>query len=344
MDTLTHALAGAVIARIYTGRERGGFTPGRWTWLGAGAAAFPDVDIVALAAGPLEYLAFWHRGPTHSLLLWPLWSAALAGAVGWRRRKYLDLGILFALALLSHIALDVITVYGTQVFFPLSRWRAALGTTFILDPVVSAALVVGLVLALARRSASPGAWALGIVLVWVGLQGAMKLQARGLAEAWAKRTHVAAQAVAALPQPGSPALWKLVVMGPENLHVAYVDLWSSRVRRIDPGAGRVARWLAHYRPRAALRWTALTRFGGDPATRRLAAAAWHQPALALYRAFARFPRLYRIDRRGAGTCVWFVDARFELPELTPPFRYGVCRRGPSGAWRLQRLPRSSASG
>ena len=36
--------------------------------------------------------------------------------------------------MLSHIASDLITVYGTQVLAPLSSLRASIGTTFIIDP------------------------------------------------------------------------------------------------------------------------------------------------------------------------------------------------------------------
>ena len=340
MDTVTHALAGAVIARVYGGHRRGGFTPAGWTWLGAAAAAFPDVDIVALVAGPLAYLAYWHRGPTHSLLLWPLWAALLAAAVGHAHRgAYRDLFALFALAILSHILLDVITVYGTQVAFPMSQWRAAWGTTFILDPVLTVSLGAALLASARTQSRRMAVWGLLAVTAWIGLQGLMKLRAQALAAAHAQRLGVAGSETAALPQPLSPGLWKLVVAEPERLHVAYVNLWSTKVTAGRPQAGLMRRWYAHYRPPQALHWVPLSRFGETPESRALARTVWRQPALALYRRFARFPRLYRIDA-GARVCVWFVDARYEIPEVPAPFRYGMCRGAHGGPWRLYRLRRN----
>lgn len=63
-----------------------------------------------------------------------------------------------------------------------------------------------------------------------------------------------------------------------------------------------------------------------------------------FREFAELPVLYRIDQNSAGTCVWFTDLRFVLPDLTPPFRYGMCRSIEGDTWRLRRLPRNGLHG
>jgi len=43
----------------------------------------------------------------------------------------------------AHIAGDVITSYGTMLLAPLSDWRAAIGTTFIIDLWFSGIIVAG---------------------------------------------------------------------------------------------------------------------------------------------------------------------------------------------------------
>ena len=48
--------------------------------LGGVAAAFPDVDFIGFLIDPLRYLAYWHQGLTHSLLLLPLWSLLIGTA------------------------------------------------------------------------------------------------------------------------------------------------------------------------------------------------------------------------------------------------------------------------
>ena len=67
--------------------------------------------------------------------------------------------------------------------------------------------------------------------------------------------------------------------------------------------------------------------------------AWRQPAFVKFRRFAKFPVLYRLDRRDRQTCVWFTDLRYVLPGLTPPFRYGLCRQDDAPHWQLYRLRR-----
>jgi membrane-bound metal-dependent hydrolase YbcI (DUF457 family) len=60
------------VARLLSTRER--------LLLGGAAAAFPDIDFIGFLVDPLRFLAHWHQGPTHSLILLPLW-AALLGAL-----------------------------------------------------------------------------------------------------------------------------------------------------------------------------------------------------------------------------------------------------------------------
>ena len=83
MDTLTHALSGALMARATAPRPG---TPdtlplSRRIGLGFFAAAFPDLDVVTSWMSPLSYL-YYHRGVTHSLVLLPRWSLLLAIVLG----------------------------------------------------------------------------------------------------------------------------------------------------------------------------------------------------------------------------------------------------------------------
>ncbi|HET9664036.1 MAG TPA: metal-dependent hydrolase, partial [Burkholderiales bacterium] len=79
MDTLTHALSGALLARATApGAARpGALTPKARMAAGFAAAAFPDCDFALRLVDTLTYLN-WHQGITHSLVLMPAWSWALA--------------------------------------------------------------------------------------------------------------------------------------------------------------------------------------------------------------------------------------------------------------------------
>jgi hypothetical protein len=44
--------------------------------------------------------------------------------------------------------------------------------------------------------------------------------------------------------------------------------------------------------------------------------------------------LYAIQRTAGEQCAWFQDLRFAVPgRETVPFRYGMCRAGPSAPWQ-----------
>src|SRR5207237_7290452 len=137
------------------------------------ACAAPDLDFVAGFGGPVTYLLN-HRGVTHSLILLPFWSVAVAWLLskllrepgGWRALYGIT-----ALAIGAHIASDVITSYGTMLLAPFSDWRAAIGTTFIIDLWFSGIIVAGLLAsAIAWRSRWPAIIFLCALVAYVGFQ------------------------------------------------------------------------------------------------------------------------------------------------------------------------------
>src|SRR6185436_10832804 len=77
LDTLTHALSGALLARASAARAVSARELRERTLVGTLAAAFPDIDYLASFVSPLTYLVN-HRGVTHSLLLLPVWAWLLA--------------------------------------------------------------------------------------------------------------------------------------------------------------------------------------------------------------------------------------------------------------------------
>ena len=158
MDTLTHALSGALLARATAPKDAPPRSTPRRVAAGFFAAAAPDLDFVVGFVGPVEYLLH-HRGVTHSIVLLPLWALLLSWILsgilreprGWRALYGVT-----ALSLGAHIAGDVITSFGTIVLAPLSDWRAGIGTTFIIDLWFSGIILAGLAAsALLYRSRVP---------------------------------------------------------------------------------------------------------------------------------------------------------------------------------------------
>ena len=178
MDTLTHALSGALLARATAPQQSDEKTLplGRRLFVGFLAAAAPDLDFVISYLGPVEYL-YHHRGVTHSLIMLPLWAFLLSKlcAVIWRRdrpwRAYFGV---IALGLGIHIAGDWITSFGTMVFAPLSDARVGIGTTFIIDFWFTGIILAGLAACVVwRASPVPAIAGLATLCGYIAFQGVL---------------------------------------------------------------------------------------------------------------------------------------------------------------------------
>lgn len=344
MDTITHSLLGALTIQAIMPRTHQGSEHGKRRFVVAGgvAAAFPDIDYLSYWIDPLAFLAGWHRGPTHSLILLPLWALLLGSLFAYFRhdrthwRTYV---IVSALALVSHILADTITPWGTQILSPLSDYRAVIGTTFVIDPWFTTIVVLALGASL-RWHQNPAARAgLAVLVMYIGIQGVLKYEALGLVHDYIDKQRLAGAQATALPQPLSPFNWKLVVTRGDDYYTALVNLRAmGPYSKPHSDSSHLARLAAAYRPRDTLAWIHKRRFGDLENPRAKIKQVWHHPEFENFRRFAKIPVLYRVDQRPDGTCVWFTDTRYTLPALTPPFRFGMCQDSQK-AWRLYRLQR-----
>lgn len=335
MDTLTHALSGALLARATTNKDAPRYSTPRRVAAGFFACAAPDLDFVAGFFGPVVYLEN-HRGVTHSLVMLPLWALLLSwvlAAILREPRGWRALYGVCALGIGLHIVGDVITSYGTMVLAPLSDWRAGIGTTFIIDLWFSGIIVAGLAAsALLRRSRAPALAACFALVAYVGFQYVLKQHALDFGERHARSLGVRGAVVSAEPRPVSPFNWTVFVSDAEAHRFAHVNLVRERPRPVRPDDGLIARLDAVYEPLSSARWETRSRYG-EGAVRPLAKDAWDSPAMAVYRWFAARPAFDGITE--GSVCVWFVDLRFLTPGRgTMPFRYGACRESAGAPWRL----------
>ena len=341
MDTLTHALSGALLARATAPAPSADALPlRRRIAIGALAAAFPDSDVVVSWLSPLAYL-YHHRGITHSLVMLAVWTALLAwlctklwrDGLGWRAYA----GVI-ASGIAIHIAGDWITSFGTMVFAPLSDWRAALSTTFIIDLWFSGIIIAGLLAAgLWRRSRWPAVAGWVVLCGYVVFQFVLQQRAVNFGEQFAVTSGLRNAQVSALPRPVSPFNWMVVVDDGERFHYSLVSL--SRHDAPLPlamDAGFVERLSSPYLPLDRAAWMSADRFGTAQQT-ALAKEVLAQPQFAFFRWFAQYPVVYRVDTGNPATCVWFQDLRFFTPGRPNwPFRYGMCREH-GGEWRPYEL-------
>jgi inner membrane protein len=226
MEPVTHLAAGLLTAqalrpsrRIFFGAEKDGRG---LTLLCAVAATIPDVDSLAGLLGPESYLLH-HRGATHSIVLLPAYALLLA----WAARKLgarlgLAQGFLAAaLALSTHLFLDVVTTFGTQIFAPFSHMRVSFEGVFIVDPAFTLALL-GFALAArlrpehARRLALYG---LALMLAYPLAGNALRLDMTRRYENLLAERGEAATRVSLSPDALSPWYWKVVLEDGQSLRV-----------------------------------------------------------------------------------------------------------------------------
>src|SRR5271165_2197344 len=146
MDTITHGIAGALLAKAaFNGGDL--FPPEPMdkrrviTWTLVLGAVFPDSDVLRDFVSSNQMLMItWHRSITHSLLCLPIWTVLLAALTRvicrwrkWDAPSYPALCGLWAVGIFSHIFLDLVTTFGTMIWSPLKWSRPAWDILFILD-------------------------------------------------------------------------------------------------------------------------------------------------------------------------------------------------------------------
>jgi membrane-bound metal-dependent hydrolase YbcI (DUF457 family) len=160
MDTITHGIAGALIGKaVFRGEDMFASHPmnrGRIiTWSLMLGAIFPDSDVIRDIFSHDRLLVItWHRSITHSLVLLPLWALLLAAITSvfakwrkWEAPSFAALSAIYAIGILSHILLDLVTSFGTMIWSPLEWSRPAWDLIFIVDFTLTAIFLVPQLLA-----------------------------------------------------------------------------------------------------------------------------------------------------------------------------------------------------
>lgn len=143
---------------------------------GAIAGTIPDLDVLANpfldTVGELTF----HRSLTHSLLFAvlasPLFASLLHRWVG--RASWWQWFWLFFLGFFTHALLDSFTTWGTQLFWPFSRYGVAFYNIFVIDPLYTLPFLILLIIAAfypkeSSRRRSLLWWSLGISTGYLAL-------------------------------------------------------------------------------------------------------------------------------------------------------------------------------
>ena len=347
MDTVTHGLTGWLVARAMPDGWKGEH-PSIATAVVALGSVLPDADNAVSLLGSELYLRI-HRGLSHSLLGITVSSLVLALLFA-RFGKWKDTKRLFLLALLgqlSHVALDLLNAYGTQVLQPFTDARYALDLLFIVDLLFSGIVVAGIALSRGGR-AGRARIALASLAVYVGFAAFLHVRAVDTVRDAALRSGVRVVAASALP-----ALPVVPLSSLGRLGFATPATAAGGIR--PPGTGASVDEMAIPFPVGPLSWNGFVDDGRtylraeiEPFTGTL---RWKQrelrgpdvpevrvlrgmPDVETYLWFARFPAAVVVSDRGR-TEVVFYDMRFSGMPGRKPFLLRVFESPgapPSALW------------
>lgn len=230
MDPVTHTLLGVAIGEALF-RPRLGR---RAVTMSAWAANLPDIDTLVLLTGDPGAVVL-RRSFGHSLILLPLWIAALAWIFG---RKYgdevetRDILAIVAVNVAGHLFFDLINSFGVQLFWPFSLARPELAMIFIIDLTLAGFLAAPHLLRL-RAAWKPGLGAAcGAALAAVVFYLAMAFSARQLALNLLAQTTGGGEGFRyAFPEPLGAHRWRGVVKERDGWSVYLVDVSK---RTVEP--------------------------------------------------------------------------------------------------------------
>lgn len=147
MDSLTQAVLGATVGYTFGGRYLGRKAA---LW-GIGLGTLPDLDVLIQYADPIDTYVM-HRSWSHSFLVTGLAAVPIGLAIS---RLHKDaravpgrMVLMVSMIFFTHILLDAMTIYGTQIFWVLSDLIPALpqspvglGSVAIIDPIYTLPLL-----------------------------------------------------------------------------------------------------------------------------------------------------------------------------------------------------------
>ncbi len=259
MDSLSQLVLGAAVGIAVMGRRTAVWKAALW---GGVCGTLPDLDAFIDHGDPVSNMTL-HRTESHALfyltLLAPVLAAGIAKLHGEldRYRRWL---LAVWLALVTHPLLDVMTVYGTQLGLPFTDHPYGVGSIFIIDPLYTLPLLVGVIVALRAPAARGRRWnAAGLALstAYLGWSVVAQQQASAAVRASLRAEGVQVERLLVTPTPFNTLLWRVVVVTPDGYREGFRSLFDRDPRvAFDryPRGEALYRQLREHPPVARMAW------------------------------------------------------------------------------------------
>ncbi|RVT47290.1 metal-dependent hydrolase [Rheinheimera sediminis] len=249
MDSLSQIALGAAVSVAVFNKPIRNKQIKLWQAAAAGAVfgTLPDLDVLISHGDPISDMTM-HRTESHSLFYLSLVSPLFA----WLLVKLLGCPLLLKqavlavlLVLLTHALLDTMTIYGTQLALPFSDYPFGVGSIFIIDPLYTLPLLLGLLIAF---WSSPFWNTLGLAVSTSYLLFGLVAQQLAYAEVEQQLAdsgqHVDRLLVTATPF--NTLLWRAVVVNEDQYLEGYYSLLDGSTqmqwRSFPRDAALIAQW------------------------------------------------------------------------------------------------------
>ncbi|MDO9024025.1 metal-dependent hydrolase [Zwartia sp.] len=226
MDSLSQITLGAAVTVAVMGRRTAIW---KAALVGGVVGTIPDLDAF-INHGDAILNMVRHRAESHSLLYLTLLAPLFGWGVSrifrepelWRRWT-----LALWLAFFTHPLLDVMTVYGTRLLIPFTEHPYGIGSIFIIDPLYTVPLLIGLVVALTFKSWRGLKWnyvGLALSTLYLGWGVAAQSYVTHDAQASLKASGIQAERLLVNPTAFNSVLWRLVAMTPDYYYEGFRSL------------------------------------------------------------------------------------------------------------------------
>ena len=230
MDSLTQLTFGAACGEAVLGKKVGRKA---LVW-GAILGTLPDLDVFIPLGGPVNDFVY-HRGFSHSLIFLALFSPIIAWLISSihpdTKRYYGRWLLLSFLVLETSALLDLLTIYGTQIFWPFDITPMAVPILFIIDPLFTLPILSGVLAVLLLKRHRPLGHRLNTFGLVLGLAylawafGAREFVERRVTEKLARQEVTYSQFISS-PAPFTTLLWRVVGIEEDRYFETYFSLFD----------------------------------------------------------------------------------------------------------------------
>jgi len=231
MDSITQIVLGAAVAELALGKKVGNKAA---LW-GAICGTIPDLDVLANPfLTDLQELGS-HRGFSHSIffsfILSPFLGYLISIFYNKKEANWKEWTFLCFLSLFTHPLLDAFTNYGTQLFLPLSNYRVAFNSIFIVDPCYTMPMMLFLVVAMflnRKKNERTTLNKIGIVLshIYLVFTLANKLYVGKVFEEAMEKKQIAYQRYMTNPMPLQNIMWYMIAEEKEGFYYGYYSWYD----------------------------------------------------------------------------------------------------------------------